>query len=237
MLSFIIPAHNEERFLAATLASIRAAAASAGEPFELIVVDDESTDGTASIARSFDATVIPVSLRHIAAVRNAGARAARGDALIFVDADTFVPAATLAAALAALAQGAVGGGARVRLDANAPPWARRLWGVLVVTMASRMRLAAGCFMFVRRDAFDEVGGYDERVFYTEEIFLSRALKARGPFVIVREAVTTSSRKFDEISMWQFLRQAGPLMTGWSALRRRHEWWYGRQRDGSKGRRS
>ena len=76
MLSFIIPAHNEERFLAATLASIRAAAASAGEPFELIVVDDESTDQTASVARSQGATVVPVSLRHIAAVRNA-ARAQR----------------------------------------------------------------------------------------------------------------------------------------------------------------
>src|ERR1019366_2792714 len=118
MLSFVIPAHNEERFLAKTLASVRAAATSVGEPFELIVVDDASTDRTASIARSFDAAVIPVRLRHIAAVRNAGAREARGDVLIFVDADTFVPAATLAAGLAALAQGAVGGGARVRLDAK-----------------------------------------------------------------------------------------------------------------------
>lgn len=234
MLSFIIPAHNEERFLAATLASVRAAATSAGEPFELIVVDDASTDRTASIARSFDAAVIPVKLRHIAAVRNAGAREARGDVLIFVDADTFVPAATLAAALAALAQGAVGGGARVRLDANAPPWARRLWAL--VALGAWMRLAAGCFMFARRDAFDAAGGYDERVFHFEEIFLSRALKARGPFVMVREAVTTSSRKYDEISMWQFLRQAGPLVISWSALRRRHDWWYGRQRDASKWRR-
>lgn len=236
MLSFIIPAHNEERFLAATLASVRAAATSAGEPFELIVVDDESTDGTASIARSFDATVIPVSLRHIAAVRNAGARGARGDVLIFVDADTFVPASTLAAALAALAQGAVGGGARVRLDANAPPWARRLWAL--VTLASFwLRLAPGCFMFVRRDAFDAVGGYDESVFYSEEIVLSRAVRARGPFVIVREAVTTSSRKYNEMSMWQFLRQVGPMIASPSALRRRHDWWYGRQRDASRGRRS
>jgi hypothetical protein len=54
--------------------------------------------------------------------------------------------------------------------------------------------------------------------------------------MVREAVTTSSRKYDEISMWQFLRQAGPLVISWSALRRRHDWWYGRQRDASKWRR-
>jgi glycosyltransferase involved in cell wall biosynthesis len=231
MLSFIIPAHNEGRFLGATLAGIRSAAASAGEPFELIVVDDESTDQTASIARSQGAVVIPVSLRHIAAVRNAGARAAHGDVLIFVDADTLVPAATLAGALSALARGAVGGGARVQLDEGAPPWAHRVWGLL--SLMYWLRLAAGCFMFVRRDAFDAVGGYDERVFYGEEILLSRALGRRGTFVIVREAVITSSRKFDRTSLWQVARQMAPLMT-WSAMKRRHDWWYGPQRDSKAG---
>ena len=130
--------------------------------------------------------MIPVSLRHIAAVRNAGARAARGDVLIFVDADTIVAPATLEGALDALADGAVGGGARVRMDASAPPWVRRVWGI--VSLMFWLRLAAGCFMFARRDAFDAVGGYDERMFCAEEIVLSRALGARGAFVIVREPV-------------------------------------------------
>jgi glycosyltransferase involved in cell wall biosynthesis len=228
VISFIIPAHNEERFLAATLASIRAAAVSVGESFEVIVVDDESTDGTAGIARAAGATVIPVSLRHIAAVRNAGARAARGDVLVFVDADTLVPPATFTAAFAALQHGATGGGACVQIGASAPPWARHLWAV--VNTASRLLgLAAGCFMFVRREAFDAVGGFDERVFFTEEIGLSRALKKRGPIVIVRERVVTSSRKYDEMSFWQFLRQFGPLVAGRSAFSRRHAWWYGPQR--------
>ena len=230
MISFIIPAHNEERFLAATLASIRTAAASVGEAFELIVVDDESTDETADIARSANATVIPVSLRHIAAVRNAGARAASGDVLVFVDADTLVPAATLVAALAALAQGAIGGGARVRMDASAPAWVHRVWGV--VSLMFSLRLAAGCFVFARRDAFDAVGGFDERLFYGEEVFLSRALSARGRFVIVREAVITSSRKFERVSLWEVIRQMVPLMT-WSAMKRRHDWWYGPQRGSAK----
>lgn len=230
MLSFIIPAHNEERFLGATLASVRAAATSTGEPFELIVVDDASTDETASVARSYGAIVISVSLRHIAAVRNAGARAATGDVLIFVDADTIVPAATLAGALTALAQGAVGGGARVQMDASAPPWVHRVWGV--VSLMFWLRLAAGCFMFARRDAFDAVGGYDERVFCAEEIFLSRALRARGTFVIVHEPVITSSRKFEQISMWQVIRQMFSMMT-WSSIRRRHAWWYGPQRESPK----
>jgi glycosyltransferase involved in cell wall biosynthesis len=240
VISFIIPAHNEEHFLAATLASIRSAATSVGESFELVVVDDSSTDGTAAVARLGGATVISVALRHIAAVRNAGARAARGDVLVFVDADTRVPAATLATALAALDRGAVGGGACVRIDEGAPPWARRLWAI-VNTASRSLGLAAGCFMFVRRGAFETAGGFDERVFFTEEIVLSRALKKRGRFVIVPEMVITSARKYDEMSLWQFIRQVGPLAAGRSALRRRHAWWYGPQRQPpdpkSPGRRS
>ena len=91
-----------------------------------------------------------------------------------------------------------------------------------------LRLAAGCFMFARRDAFDAVHGYDERVFCGEEILLSRALKKRGTFVIVREPVITSSRKFEQITLWQVIRLMVPMMS-WSAMKRRHDWWYGPQR--------
>ena len=227
MLSFIIPAHNEERYLDATLTAIRAAAAAAGKPFELIVVDDGSLDATASVARTHGATVVPVNVRHIAAARNAGARASRGDVLIFVDADTLLPAATLAAALDALAQGAAGGGARVQMEASAPGWVHRVWGI--VSLMNWLRLAAGCFMFMRRDAFEAVGGYDERIFYGEEVFLSRALRARGTFVIVRPTVITSSRKFEHLSLWRVVKMMVPLMS-WSAMKRRQDWWYGRQRD-------
>jgi len=229
VISFIVPAHNEERYLDATLTAIRAAAEAAGQPFEVIVVDDASTDATADIARRRGASVVTINAHHIAASRNAGARASSGDVLIFVDADTTLPAATLAAALAALDRGAVGGGARVWLDAKAPGWARRLW-VFVRFASSAGGLAAGCFMFVRRGAFEAAGEFDERLFFAEEIFLSRAMKKRGRFVILREPVISSSRKYDEISIWQFCRQIAPMMTGWSAFKRRHDWWYGRQRD-------
>lgn len=227
MVSFIIPAHNEERYLGATLTAIRAAAAAAGRPFELIVVDDASTDATAGIARTHGATVVPVNVRHIAAARNAGARASRGDVLIFVDADTLLPAETLAAALEALAQGAVGGGARVQMEAGAPRWVHRIWAI--VSLMNWLRLAAGCFMFARRDAFEAAGGFDERFFCGEEVFLSRALRAQGPFVIVRPTVITSSRKFEHLSLWQVVKTMVPMMS-WSAIKRRQDWWYGRQRD-------
>jgi glycosyltransferase involved in cell wall biosynthesis len=228
MVSFIIPAHNEAALIGATLTMLRASADTLVEPYEVIVVDDASTDATAAIARSHGATVVAVNLRHIAAARNAGARAARGDLLVFVDADTLVPQATLRSALAAVRSGAIGGGARVRLERSGKAWARALWAV--VWLASHLALAAGCFIFARRDAFESVGGFDEAYFATEEIHLSRTLKARGRFVIVPEAVTTSARKYDAISLWQFLKQATPmLLGGWTGFKRRHDWWYGEQR--------
>src|SRR5204863_4917548 len=108
VISLIIPAYNEEALLAGTLRALRAAADAAGVPYEIIVVDDGSTDRTAAIARAEGARVVSVTLRNIGATRNAGARAATGQLLIFVDADTMVPRDALAGAVAAFRDGAVG---------------------------------------------------------------------------------------------------------------------------------
>jgi glycosyltransferase involved in cell wall biosynthesis len=236
MLSFIIPAHNEEALLGDTLRALRAAAETVAEPFELIVVDDGSTDRTAEIARSWHATVVPVHLRKISAVRNAGARVARGDVLIFVDADTLVPARTVAAVVARLRQGVVAGGARVRLDDGVPPWGRILTS-LVTAFYFQLRLAAGCFLFARREAFDAVGGFDENYFATEEVHLSRALHGQGRFVIVREAVTTSGRKFRQFSASAFLRLVVHFLArgGWNGVKHREglDMWYEPQREPAK----
>jgi len=234
-LSFVIPAHNEEAVIGQTLRALLASADTVGEPSEVIVVDDASTDRTAEIARSLGAAVVPVNLRKISAVRNAGARAARGEAFIFVDADTLVPAKALASAVEAIRQGAVGGGARVQMEDDVPSWAPTL-----MTLASwslcRLRLAAGCFLFARRDAFDAVGGFDEEYYASEEIHLSRALKARGEFVIVSEAVITSGRKVRLFSARQLLRQMVMLASGGRATLKRREtlgFWYDGQREQAK----
>jgi glycosyltransferase involved in cell wall biosynthesis len=84
MISFIVPAYNEEAELSFTLAAIRAAVPSAAQPFEIIVVDDASTDATPEIAEQAGAQVVSIDRRQIAAARNAGARAARGENLFFI---------------------------------------------------------------------------------------------------------------------------------------------------------
>ncbi|MCI0358168.1 MAG: glycosyltransferase [Planctomycetaceae bacterium] len=210
MFSFIVPAHNEEALLRQTLQALRTAAESAGSVYELIVVDDASTDRTAEIAAAEGATVISVNLRKIAAVRNAGARSARGDKLIFVDADTVVPPEVLQATVRALTRGAIGGGARVKLDSAAPLWGRIVTGI-IISIYFPLGFAPGCYLFARRAVFDEVGGFDEAYFVSEEVHLSRALRRRGRFVIIRDAVITSGRKFRVFTPWAFLKLLGHLL--------------------------
>jgi glycosyltransferase involved in cell wall biosynthesis len=228
MISFIVPAHNEAALLRKTLAAIHAAAAVAGRPYEIIVVDDDSSDATAEIACSAGVRVIGVRLRQIAAVRNAGAREATGDILIFVDADTVLPGETLAAALSAIEGGVVGGGAKLAFDGPAG-WAR--WSLpLLNRIAHRLRWAAGCFIFVRREIFERIGGFDERYFAAEEIVLSKALKRHGPTVIVDQPVLTSGRKGSgRVLLQTAVLLLRLLLRGGKVLRQREGLgiWYGR----------
>jgi glycosyltransferase involved in cell wall biosynthesis len=231
VISFVVPAHNEEALIARTLASIAGAAREIGAPWEIVVVDDASTDGTAAIAAAAGARVVAADYRQIARTRNAGARAAVGETLIFVDADTVVDSAVVRAALRALAAGAAGGGATLRLDGWIP-WHGRLLVWLVQTGMRLARLAAGCYVFCTREAFDAAGGFDETLFAGEEIALSRALARHGDVVILRESVLSSGRKLRTHSGWEILRlMAAVTVRGPRALRSRDDLdlWYGRRR--------
>lgn len=90
MLSFVVPGHNEEALVAQTVSAVQRAAESEGMPFEVIVLDDGSTDATASLAAEQGARVVRVDNRQIAATRNGGAAASLGEWLVFVDADTVI---------------------------------------------------------------------------------------------------------------------------------------------------
>lgn len=230
MISFVIPAHNEEALLSRAIASIHQSAKASGEPYEIIVVNDASTDRTADVAREHGATVIDVALRRISAVRNAGARQAKGNLLIFLDADTILPPRTLQAALASLLAGAVGGGATGAWDEPCPFWGRvllRTWNEL----ARIIGWAAGCFVFVRREVFESVGGFDETFYVGEEIILSAALKRKGRFLILRQPVVTSARKvhlYGKLEMiWLLLRMS---LQGQASWRKREglDMWYARR---------
>lgn len=228
MISFVVPAHNEEALLGRTLASIHVAARPLAEPYEVVVVNDASTDRTGAIAREHGARVVDVAHRQIAATRNAGARAATGDRFIFVDADTVVTPRVVRAAARALSRGAVGGGALIHIDGRLPLYGRVI-DLLLRVFSPIVGLAGGCFLFCTRAAYLAAGGFDEALYASEEIGFTRRLKALGKFVILRDTVTTSGRKLRAHSALAMLRIALRLARGGpQSVRRREglEFWYG-----------
>jgi glycosyltransferase involved in cell wall biosynthesis len=231
LVSFVVPAWNEEVLLGRTLKCIFEAAQLLNIPFEVVVADDASTDRTAEIAREHSAQVVSINRRQIAATRNAGARASKGELLIFVDADTLVTPEVVRAALEAIRSGAVGGGCAVYFDGRVPGYARRLLPIFI-RLYRAAGLAAGCFLFCTRRAFDAVGGFDEKFYASEECWMSWALRRRGRFVLLRETVHTSARKLRTYSGGEILK-----MLFWLTVRGRlssreqrgMEIWYGPRR--------
>ena len=237
MISVIVPAYNENAWLPATLDSIRAAAdhvrARSGVHVETIVVDNNSTDDTASIARDSGATVIHEPVRSIGRARNTGARHALGEVLVFVDADVHIPRDLLDVIHETMRDArCLGGG----VDTEHHP--RRLvvrlhlraWRVL----AAVLPLVQGATQFCRRSAFEEVGGYPEDIWMGEDTdFYSNlrklALKKGSAVRLIRAPrVRPSSRRFDEWPLWKTLVWTNPLFI---ALFRRWKvaWggWYAR----------
>ncbi len=232
-ISVIVPAWNEEHELPATLERLREALAALGRSHELIVVDDASTDRTAELAQRFGAHVEHVQKRQIAAVRNAGARVARGRYLVFVDADTRVADATLAAAVRELDAGAVGGGALVLLE-GPMPWIIKPSFMIFTMVWRHLGYAAGCFVWCRKSDFDAVGGFDESFYASEEVWLSKALMGRGRFGLVEPAVVSSGRKLRMHKPFALLFYSLKLLLrGPEAWKRREglELWYDGQREG------
>ena len=227
MISFVIPAYNEEKYLPATLESIHAAARAVGEPYEVVVANDNSNDATAQVAEAGGARVVTVHKRQIAGTRNAGAAAAQGDWLVFVDADTQVNEAVVRGLVEAFRGGAVGGGAGVRFS-DGPPWIHRWIGLFTVVFRW-MRWAAGCFVFARRDAFQAAGGFDEEFYASEELHFSQAMKRQGRFVVLREAVLTSGRKAIKFSRWDTIKMLMPMLVqgpkGAKSRELTREFWY------------
>jgi glycosyltransferase involved in cell wall biosynthesis len=229
-LSFVVPAHNEARFITRTVAALHASVRGIGVQYEVIVVDDSSIDGTGDRARELGARVVRIQARHIAASRNAGGRAARGRYLIFVDADTLATTAVVRAALDAMAGGAAGGGCVPRFDGRVPAYARIL-ALVMAGLMRRLRIVGGCFIFCTRAAYEATGGFDERFYACEDAIMVAALKRQGRFVVPRPPVVTSGRKLRDFSASELWAPTlAFLRSGKRALHRREglELWYVRR---------
>jgi glycosyltransferase involved in cell wall biosynthesis len=236
VISFIIPAYNEELELPGTLAAIRAAASGAKHPYEIIVVNDASTDATPEIAVRGGAGVVSINRRQIAAARNAGARGAQGAYLFFIDADTRINGKHITEGIAALEAGYTGGSARVALDGFVPIWGRILLRAFCSLYFGGLNLGAGAFLFTTRRNFNAIGGFDEQYFAGEEVYFSLALRKLGRFKVLRKPILTSGRKLRIYPAKQFLRNFfGLIIAGPHAVHSRAKlrlWYDGKRERGA-----
>ena len=182
-LSIVVPVLNEAGTIRPALEALR------GRGYEVIVVDGGSSDGTPQLAAGLCDRVLSAS-RGRAAQMNAGAAAATGDVLVFLHADTTLPA-TASAALAAALGTRLWGRFDVAIDGRHP-----LLKVVACAMNLRSRLTGIATgdqaIFVRREAF---AGFPE-IALMEDIAFSRAMKRRGRPACLRERVVTSGRRWE-----------------------------------------
>ena len=203
-ISLVIPAYNEEKYIRPTLESVTRAKRrfeqTTGEQLEIIVVDNASTDRTAEIAREFGCKVVPFDKHQISAVRNAGAREARGEYIAFVDADrSIVPEDAFVEIAANLADEKVyGGGSGFRPE----KWNVSIWLFTTFFRAFCALFIVGFVLYyMRRRDFDELGGWNEKMYFAEDVDLSfrmrKAARAgRRKIRNLRGRVSICTRKID-----------------------------------------
>jgi rSAM/selenodomain-associated transferase 2 len=216
-LSIIIPVLNEGDHIVAALdalASLRTLGS------EIMVVDGGSVDDTAALATPLADRVV-TSTRGRARQMNAGAAVANGDVLLFLHADTRLPADADRLVLEGLAQSQrTWGRFDVSIDGAHP-----LLPVIAAAMNARSRLTGittgDQAMFVRREAFQAVGGFPD-IALMEDITLARALKRVSRPVCLRARVTTSGRRWE---------QRGVLRTILLMWRLRLSYFFGAKPDG------
>lgn len=195
-LSVVMPVLDEASGIGETLAAL---APLRDQGAELIVVDGGSSDGTADAAAPLADRVIS-SPRGRAAQQNAGARAARGEALLFLHADTRLPDGAPGLIRDALAGGRRWGRFDVRLTGRHPAF--RMIERMISLRSRVSGIATGDqAIFVQRSLFEAVGGFP-RLPLMEDVALSRALRSQGRPACLRACVTTSSRRWETRGVWR-----------------------------------
>lgn len=212
----VIPAHNEEQYIGKCLRSVKNAAKyAAPDSVEIIVVANRCTDRTADIAAQYGARVLINDEKCIAAIRNTGVRAAAGEIVVTIDADSRMTKYALAEIRTLLQSGRyIGGGTTPKFD-------RMSLGIAVSSLYVALNLlpvmlknggflSGAMFWFYKKD-FEAAGGFNESLVSLEDMDFASRLKAYGRQsgrkygTLKRSYVLTSARKFDQFGDWYLIQ--------------------------------
>ncbi|WP_336366656.1 glycosyltransferase [Marinobacter sp. C2H3] len=176
-VSVVIPAHNEEQHISACLSSLLNQSYGA-DNYEVLVVDNGSNDNTYAIATRYNVKIFSRPGIKVGAVRNAGAEEAKGDVLVFIDADCVARPDFLETGVNELMLAenlVIGGGCNLPANAN---WIERLW-LLGTEGQNKPRHLIGACILIRKNHFQHVGGFDENLTSAEDSDFHNKLSEEG----------------------------------------------------------
>ena len=220
MISVIIPAHNEEHYLGRTLASLNRQ--NYGW-FEIIVVANGCTDRTAEIGRGQCHRLIISSQKNLGVARNLGARMAKGELLVFLDADTELEPMALRYIAGEFCRRDAAGTLRGRPDCNLPKY-NLVYFLKNLVHACRIHPGSSGVILCWKEHFLKCGGFDEGLEVRENSDLMRRLLRHGSYRYLGDvAATTSMRRYAREGVarmtWLWLRVWAQSIFG--DLHRRH----------------
>lgn len=209
--SFIIPAKNEASLIGYCISSINEAMRTSLATHEIIVVDNDSTDGTRQIAETYpNVTVVSCLATSIAGVRNRGTNYAQGDYFVFVDADCWFSDCLFRTMEKSIEKDkSIGGGSRLNLTSTSriSHFLCKQWNKL----CKKRKWYTGSFIFVERDNFFRCGCFNQNLFLCEDIDFSNRLNQVAKVTdqvttyIDRASIFVSDRKLKLFSVWEHLK--------------------------------
>lgn len=211
-ISLIVPAHNEAAFLPGCLTAAQLAARRIDGDVEIIVVLNRCTDETESIARAHGCVIVREDAKNLSVIRNAGAKAARGEILVTCDADSRMDQDTFLEIIRLLDGGRhIGGGALVLPERWSPGIVASV--LSIVPYLAFAGVSFGLF-WCRAADFRAIGGFDERLVSVEDVDFAKRMRAHGRKsgkkwgTLFRAPLVTSCRKFDQFGDWYLVRNPG-----------------------------
>ena len=207
-VSVVIPAHNEENYVARCIRSIKKSAYNFGGKVEIIVVCNRCTDKTADIAKRSGARVLFCEDRCIALVRNKGIKNANGRTVMTIDCDNRMTKSTISEVYSLMKSGKyIGGGAPIRFERYSLP----LWlNDIICRIGFRITgLYSGIF-WADKSTFNAIGGFaDKRAM--EDVETAKLLRNYGKkigkkyTVLKKNYLINSTRKYDDLGDWLYFK--------------------------------